>query len=848
MPKCLVASCHNSAGMRRNSDSAVLHAFPTTLESIKSWLRSLEAEGQVCGDLEEMAARIHQGERPGWYRVCSEHFSPQCYTGNGEVRVLNESAVPTIFTPAEPESSGTQAEERKIGEDGVQSTPTTARPWEELTQVLLSLTLEILHLLTGEDYGPVTKTPGEYGRRSRTQSPITESPRSVVDEEDNAQKILHLTRRITDLLTGEVPIRCQDVAVYFSMEEWEYVEGHKDLYQDAMMEDQPPLTASGLPCEERKSLPHVTRPTLTDQPTSCNSDHQKSSCRRMCEIISKSPTSQDEKDPSENNVKRISTFVSEEGGGDLTNPHTIEPHSSPQGMVERMATQGNLPAKGKIGAYTPTDHTPHSPLTYPDTYTHTDHTPHSPLPYPDTYTHTGHTPHSPLTYPDTYTHTDHTPHSPLTYPDTYTHTDHTPHSPLTYPDTYTHTDHTPHRPLTYPDTYTHTGHTPHSPLTYPDTYTHTDHTPHSPPTHRKMECAPHEGENILVNILTDHALYTSTCINFEPMDHSQYPAAHIKVEPVDHTQYTPTHIKVEPVDYTQYTPTHIKVEPVDHTQYTPTHIKVEPVDHTQYPAAHIKVEPVDHTQYTPTHIKVEPVNHTQYPAAHIKVEPVDHTQYPAAHINSEPISHEEGDLTLTNTSSKLANHLQHSYSHIKEEEDTYDGVDATNMSVSTDHTQPYPPSSYTKEEPVSQQGREDPDAVPFFQCTECSEGFTSRADLIYHQTVHRIEKLKCPECGKCFSTKSNLCNHIRSHTGEKPYSCPACAKRFTRKSTLIIHQRIHTGEKPFDCRECGRCFPSRGNLMKHLKVHKPKRPMTVKTFLHMPMAFIVESSMAQMIQ
>ncbi|XP_069812879.1 gastrula zinc finger protein XlCGF66.1-like [Dendropsophus ebraccatus] len=119
----------------------------------------------------------------------------------------------------------------------------------EISKRILHVTLEIIRLLTGEDYTIVKKTwgegvafPQESGGRSRARGPITEPP-SLIHE----QKILELTHRMTELLTGEVPIRCQDVAVYFSMEEWEYVEGHKDLYrgeQPLMMEDQPPgLTA-----------------------------------------------------------------------------------------------------------------------------------------------------------------------------------------------------------------------------------------------------------------------------------------------------------------------------------------------------------------------------------------------------------------------------------------------------------------------------------------------------------------------------------------------------------------------------------------------------------------------------
>ncbi|KAM4621046.1 uncharacterized protein O3C94_020997 [Discoglossus pictus] len=83
---------------------------------------------------------------------------------------------------------------------------------EKVAERFLHQALEMIYLLTGEEYTIVTKT----------------SPN------------IHQ-------LTGEVPIKYDDVAVYFSMEEWEYIEGHKELYKDVMMENHQTLRTLGIP-------------------------------------------------------------------------------------------------------------------------------------------------------------------------------------------------------------------------------------------------------------------------------------------------------------------------------------------------------------------------------------------------------------------------------------------------------------------------------------------------------------------------------------------------------------------------------------------------------------------------
>ncbi|XP_068115157.1 zinc finger protein 585A-like [Hyperolius riggenbachi] len=116
-----------------------------------------------------------------------------------------------------------------------------------VTERILNLTLEIVYLLTGEDCKVVKKTSGEQLALSsglHGPSPITVLlPHSLIPER-KVKRMLDVINKMILLLTGKVPIRCQDAFVYFSIQEWQYLEGHKDLDENIMMENQSPLTSS----------------------------------------------------------------------------------------------------------------------------------------------------------------------------------------------------------------------------------------------------------------------------------------------------------------------------------------------------------------------------------------------------------------------------------------------------------------------------------------------------------------------------------------------------------------------------------------------------------------------------
>eukprot|EP00079_Xenopus_tropicalis_P032038 XP_017945809.1 PREDICTED: oocyte zinc finger protein XlCOF7.1-like [Xenopus tropicalis] len=120
---------------------------------------------------------------------------------------------------------------------------------EERKERILNLTLEIIYLLTGEGYVIPKKKSPTVGLGA------LHAPGSVIQKE-NDKKILELISNIIQLLTGEVAIRCEDVSIYFSLEEWEYIKGNKALYREGIKEEE----------EESQQL----RPLGPEQPPPAN--------------------------------------------------------------------------------------------------------------------------------------------------------------------------------------------------------------------------------------------------------------------------------------------------------------------------------------------------------------------------------------------------------------------------------------------------------------------------------------------------------------------------------------------------------------------------------------------------
>ncbi|XP_053234829.1 zinc finger protein 585B-like [Podarcis raffonei] len=79
-------------------------------------------------------------------------------------------------------------------------------------------------------------------------------------------------------------------------------------------------------------------------------------------------------------------------------------------------------------------------------------------------------------------------------------------------------------------------------------------------------------------------------------------------------------------------------------------------------------------------------------------------------------------------------------------------------------------------------------------------------------------------CEKSFCQSFSLTTPQRIHTGEKPYKCFGGTKRLNEKTGLMTHPRIHTGEEPHQCLECGKSFSDMKAFTTHQRTHTVEKP------------------------
>ncbi|KAM4031026.1 uncharacterized protein ACNLHF_018600 [Anomaloglossus baeobatrachus] len=309
-----------------------------------------------------------------------------------------------------------------------------------ITEQIFYHIMEILYLLTGEDY-IIVKKPGRQTTHSkkllivegicRTLGNVLLTPsQSVTSKEDN-KKILHLTNKIIQLLTREVPIRCEDVTVHFSVEEWEYIEGHKDLYKDIVMEKLQNIELLDDPICKNGLLHNGTSDLLKEDDMTMQAESGRESLKIhnlgvMQNIFSGTIT------------EKVSAC--KDGRIDHTNSSSLDIKEEP---CDVSCDGGNLPNPQSAVQFH-SDHIKEEPVSYDDHHANssssTDHTQHHPShameeqsscvePRPNMYTSTVHTQHhryphimkelstydgKNFTQPNTYT-----PIDPSQYPSTH---------------------------------------------------------------------------------------------------------------------------------------------------------------------------------------------------------------------------------------------------------------------------------------------------------------------------------------------------------------------------------------------------------------------------------------------